>query len=90
MTIQKQAGESGGRGRTKQASNFSAATDNNRIEWKNIQNIIKEGKAQGLLYRQMYNNYRNIVSMNISWEIYQKMIPDKQKEDTDVKTDVEH
>lgn len=55
---EKQAGESGGRERTKQASDFSAATDNNRIEWKNIQNIIKERKAQGLLYTQMYNNYK--------------------------------
>ena len=37
-----------------------------------------------------FKNSGNIVSMNISWEIYQKMIPDKQKEDTDVKTYVEH
>ena len=37
-----------------------------------------------------FKNSGNIFSMNISWEIYQKIIPDKQKEDIDVKTDVEH
>lgn len=74
MTTQKQAGESGGRERTKQASDFSAATDNNRIEWKNIQNTIKERKAQGLLYTQMYNNYINIVSMNILKYLLRKLL----------------
>ena len=37
-----------------------------------------------------FKNSGNIFSMNIPWEMYQKIIPDKQKEDIDVKTDVEH